>query len=221
MPNWAYNNEVIYGPKKEIESLHKNLINWTSVNYEENGFGLKWIGNIVLGAGFKVPKEFNPLKPYDVDNLPCRGDIIDDFEVTDCDNDFAKITFSSETAWCDVHETWDIILKKHAPNCKYYYMTIEQGMGLFFIHDCDQAFFPYDYHVEVYDFSENKKKTFSFEPGYYNHEDLVYELQKFLKSDEEDLYSLISKIDDNIEAGRYGDPNDITFAVNEFEKEIV
>ena len=151
MPNWAYNNEIIYGPKAEIDGLYKKLINWTSINQEENGFGLKWIGNIVIGAGFKVPDGVDPCKSFsDLDNLQCKGSILNDFEVTDCDNGFAKISFDSETAWSDFRETWDLILEKHAPNCKYYFLSVEAGMDLFYKRDCDEhEFFPVDSHLNL------------------------------------------------------------------------
>ena len=71
MPNWCCNEERITGPREEILPLHKKLLEWTSRNYMENGFGHLWLGNIVLGAGFKVDGNG---KNY----LHCRGALLEE-----------------------------------------------------------------------------------------------------------------------------------------------
>ena len=119
MPNWCYNQEVIIGPEDEIRPLYNDLSKWTSEEYIENGFGTEWLGNIVA-RGINESREY--------ENYACRGKIIDLFEPekTDDGSEY-KISFSSETAWAPMPGMWYALLKKRAPNCRYYYYAEEPG----------------------------------------------------------------------------------------------
>lgn len=222
MPNWAYNNEVIYGPEKEIEELYEKLKEWTSKNQIENGFGTKWIGNIVICAGFKAGSRYHYGKEPDPNELDCRGRIINDFDMMKDEDGYAKITFSSETAWGEFSYTWDTILAKHAPHCKYYFMSEEYGMCIFVKRDYKDRFFPFDYIVSVFiidDDSEDvgDKDKFTLKSGNYSHEDLVYSLQQFLKTNEKDFTKLVDEVFKNIDNGVYGDSRKIHLLIEKFD----
>ena len=192
MPNWCFNHEIIAGPKQEINNLFTHLKKWTSQNYKENGFGLGWLGNIVIGAGFNI---------YDDDpehGYHCRGSINDTFEIEDLPNDEAKITFGSLTAWAPTPDIWYTIIKQYAPNCKYYYSSEEPGNELYESNDSEGRFFPETIVVDVfYNDEENAptliKKHFP-ESGYdYSIEQVIAGLKNILNSNNDDFDELIEE----------------------------
>ena len=187
MPNWSINHEIITGPKEEVKHLHHLLTEWTSKDYMENGFGTKWLGNIVKFAGFNITDE-DP-----VHGFKCRGSISESFELEDINENEAKITFASETAWAPMPTMWYAVIKKFAPNSKYYYYSEEIGMGLYLSNDVDHRFFTEEYLVDTFydeDTPEIITKNFP-ESGYdYTHQDIIRGLQNILGTTEEDFDTL-------------------------------
>lgn len=144
MPNWCYNDCFISGPKNEVKPLYEKLNSWVSKNIKPNGFGLNWLGNIVLNAGFSVDEQEKGKDEV----LRARGSIINDFEYHD-DDEEPNIWFTYESAWAPFPDTWKKILRKHAPHCKFYYFAEEPGMGIYETNDINGRFFANDYYVET------------------------------------------------------------------------
>ena len=221
MPNWAYNDETIYGPEKELEELYGKLVDWSSKNQMENGFGTKWIGNIVIGAGFETCKYYRHGEKFEPNPnaLECRGRIINDFHIVKHHDGITSIAFSSETAWGEISHTWDTILAKHAPNCKYYFASVEHGMGIFVKRDYKDRFYSFDYMVDIFieDDANESKEILNLSRGYYSHEDLVYDLQKLLRTNEKDFTKLVDDVFKKIDDGVYGSPRKVHLNISPFE----
>lgn len=143
MPNWCNTSMTIEGPKAEIESIHRKIMEWTSRNYVKNDFGKNWLGNIVVGAGFSYKL------------LACRGLIsFMDEEITARQDEPGIYYFQVqyESAWTDINGTWETILEKYAPNCDIYYVAEELGCEYFVTNDRDKRY--YDEEIIVLSYLE-------------------------------------------------------------------
>ena len=134
MPNWCYNQEVIAGPKEQVKPLYDNLCKWIHDDVCKNGFSQGWLGNIVGHAG--IEENNNP----DNWKYHCRGEITDEFEYSE-EDDKGIIRFATETAWGPFPETWYAVLKKWAPDAKYYYLCDEPNMAIYESNDINHQFF--------------------------------------------------------------------------------
>ena len=134
MPNWCYNSEVIVGPKEQVKPLYDNLCKWIHDDVCKNGFSDGWLGNIVGHSGIEESMDPDSWKYH------CRGELINEFEYEE-ENNEGIIRFSTETAWGPFPNTWYAILKKWAPDAKYYYMAEEPNMDVFESNDYKHRFF--------------------------------------------------------------------------------
>lgn len=149
MPNWCGTSMTIEGPKAEIESIHRKIMEWTSRNYVENDFGKNWLGNIVVGAGFSYKL------------LACRGVILFmDEEITARQDEPGIYYFQVqyESAWTDINGTWETILEKYAPNCEIYYVAEELGNEYFVTNDRDKKY--YDDEIIVVSYLEQSNPLY-------------------------------------------------------------
>ncbi len=184
--------ERIAGPLEELRPLYEKLKSWTSKNYEENGFGKNWLGNIVGFAGFTradLDKE---------NGYPCRGEIIEPFYLKELDNTDGVIFFQSLTAWIPLPAMWYAIVDKYAPHCRYYYYSEEPGCNIYESNDVYHKFFADEYTLDFCAYDEEKipekykEYFFDTETPYPLTEDCVINmLQRFLETDETDIDKLI------------------------------
>ena len=205
MPYWCFNREYIWGPKKEIQDLTQKLENWTRKNYEENGFGTGWLGNIV---GFAELKRIDEI-PEKEGGLRCRGNLVElepnKFFETTYEDDTGEIKFESETAWEPMPELWYAVLKKHAPHCKYYYQSQENQMGILESNDVEHIYFDEEFYVEnIYEHpekvNENVKKHFPESMGFdysFEESEITEALQEILGTKETDVKILLNKFEKN------------------------
>ena len=143
MPNWCNTSMTVEGPKAEIENIHQKIMEWTSRNYVKNDFGVNWLGNVVVGAGFSY------------ETLACRGLITSmDEEITARQDEPGIYYFQVqyESAWTDINGTWETILEKFAPNCEIYYVAEELGNEYFVTNDRDKRY--YDEEIIVLSYLE-------------------------------------------------------------------
>ena len=134
MPNWCYNSEVIAGPKEQVKPLYNNLAKWIHDDICKNGFSQGWLGNIVGHADIETDENPDNWKYH------CRGELVDEFDYYEEGNE-GIIQFATETAWAPFPETWYAVLKKCAPDAKYYYMADEPNMGIYESNDINHRFF--------------------------------------------------------------------------------
>lgn len=149
MPNWCMTNMVIEGHKADVEKIRGLLIQWTSKEYMHSDFGKNWLGNIVLGAGFKVDEE---------DGLHCRGWIDSIGDITESTDGYSFVV-EYESAWGPVSDMWKAVMQKHAPTCAMYWYAEEPGNEVYETNDLNKKHFDMDYVVDSY--VENSKNPLS------------------------------------------------------------
>ena len=199
MPNWCFNDERIAGPRDEILPFFEKLESWISSNRMENSFGDTWLGNIVLGAGFKVDGD---------DGLYCRGSIIGGLELCNTEEDTMWISFSSETAWYPMVEMWNAILERHAPSCSYIFRSEEPGMGCYITNGADGSFFSEDYLVDCcIDNPILAPKGIEAIEGASDEADVRSFLQKFFHTYGKDTDALVKRFNEVCDDGYLGDGN--------------
>jgi hypothetical protein len=142
MPNWCFSDIMIHGSKNEIELLHDKIKEFTSHNADENDFGLNWLGNIVLNAGFTTTDN-------DGNGFKCRG------SMTTCQIENEEhLHIQTETAWGPTSKMWLALIEKYAPNCKFHLLAEEPGCELYVKYEDETDNVKYyddiDYNVEVY-----------------------------------------------------------------------
>lgn len=190
MPNWCFTQMIFHGEKKDIEDFHNKIEEWTSKNYEENGFGVNWLGNVLHGAGLGHTIDSK------TDGLRCRGDItflgeVETFE----DSNEATFNLDTETAWCPMTLMWNKVIE--AMNYKsigFSYMAEEPGCEIYEVYD-PYGDFTEEYYIDIFADGEdenNKNLMKLFDLRYFNSEDdLKKSLQTLLETEEQDLNTLI------------------------------
>lgn len=190
MPNWCYTQMIFHGEQEEINSFHSKIEEWTSKNYQENGFGVNWLGNVLHGAGLgdRIDSGANQLR--------CRGDITYLGEVeTFKDSNEATFNLDTETAWCPMIIMWDTIIDTLGyKTIGFSYCAEEPGCEIYEIYD------PYgewdlEYRTDMYlggqDFDNEDLMQIWNVQEYSCDESLKTALQALLKTDEADLKNLI------------------------------
>lgn len=141
MPNWCYTSYSVIqsnGSKDQVKKLYETMMELEKMpdpGLIENGFGSRWLGNLVGHLG------------GDCDKVNCRGAWIYSPEY---DEEKGVLSFSTETAWKELSETRHF-LESVFPELKFYYMTEEKGMGIYETNDADGLFFEDRYYLESED----------------------------------------------------------------------
>lgn len=132
MPNWCDTSYKCVGDLKEVKSLHKVLkyIDKRKTSILKNGFGKRWLGNLVTKLG------------GDWEKYRCRG------EITDYSLDGNVLTINQSTAWCEQEGVRQIIEEKF-PSIKVYYQEQESGCGVFYTNDSTGDYFPERYFLDT------------------------------------------------------------------------
>lgn len=121
MPNWCDTTIRISNDSRiRLRQFNKILTEWTSKNYSDNGFGLKWLGNIVGHSGIETEYETK---------FACRGTLIDSYL---SENELVIVT---DTAWSPCIEMWIALIKKYLPEAYMLYYAIEPGCGILATND--------------------------------------------------------------------------------------
>ncbi len=168
MPNWCTTTILIAGDKYELKNLQELITKWINRGYTKHGFGKLWLGNAVLGAGFKV------------EDFECRGLFAYIGEVYE--SDVSLFEFVTSTAWEPMIEMWEAIVEKYAPHSKIYWYAEEPGTELYFSNDKNHDFIKAEYAVECILDEENS--DFVSKAGFingietYKKEDLTNALRK-------------------------------------------
>jgi len=141
MPNWSYTSYKVIqvnGGKDQVKKLYDTMIELEKMpdpGLVENGFGFRWLGNLVSRLG------------GDWNKVYCRGSWIDTPEY---DEEKDVLSFSTETAWSELSETRHF-LESVFPDLKFYYMTEEDGMCIYQTNDSEGLFFEDRYYLDTED----------------------------------------------------------------------
>lgn len=135
MPNWCENDEIIVGPDKDIKILYKKIMSAIDSCPADNIFG-HWLSPIFKELGL------------DVDSYDCRGyfTALPFLKITD----ETQISFSTDTAWSPIRDTWEVLLNEISPACKYYHFSVELGAALAETNDADKRFWTWDYVMDTF-----------------------------------------------------------------------
>jgi len=150
MPNWCFTNYVFEGNREEIKDLYDKLKSLEEMEKPlvESGFGKKWLGCVISLFGGNW------------EEIGCRGDFMD-LELPD-DN---TIQFHTETAWGDLPEVWDLVLRNYA-SVTYYFYAEETSVCYYATNDCEGKYFPERFIVdqikEGTECFENETDMFSY-----------------------------------------------------------
>ena len=173
MPNWCMTDLIIAGDKSELQRLEKLIGKWTSKEYSKSGADKMWLGNIVLGAGFKTFDEVT-------DGFRCRGSIDYIGEVEREEGKLYSLEIEYESAWEPMIEMWYAVTRKYAPHCHLYWYAEEPGFELYQSNDENHVFFDVEYAVTCWLEDDNKFSKAGFEngTGTYTKEDLTDMLRR-------------------------------------------
>lgn len=136
MPNWCFSSYVATNDEKAVCDLYEKMksLEERKESLVENGFGKRWLGNLVslLGGDWKT--------------VYCRGEWSD----LEKDDDNGALRFNTISAWGDPDQTI-AFLKKYYPNLEFYFIAEESGMGYYATNDADGEFFPERYYFSLPD----------------------------------------------------------------------
>ena len=150
MPNWCFSTYQIEGKKEEMEALYNKMKELQEMpeTLIDNGFGVKWLGNLVEVLG------------GDWNSIGCRG-TWDDLEY-----DGYTVSFTTETAWNPCFETFELVERIY-PSLKIYYTAEEEGNDYYITNDREGKYFPERYWVDTAQDDVYQSEYFSDEESMY------------------------------------------------------
>ena len=130
MPNWCVTDFTFVGSRKDIEVFKSVLDRYTATSRVKNGFGDKWLGNIVICEGENHNK------------IHCRGEItyIEDIYEDPDNKENAIFELQTWTAWEPCFTVFNLVLRRF-PSIKYYFYSEEPGGELYLTNDPEMNYF--------------------------------------------------------------------------------
>jgi hypothetical protein len=138
------------GNKEEIKDLYEKLKSLEEMEKPllESNFGKSWLGYVVCLFGGDWVK------------INCRGSFMN-LELLDENT----IQLHTETAWGDMPEVWDFVLKNYQ-SITYYFYAEETGVCYYATNDSEGKYFPERFVVEQFEegteYFENETDMFSY-----------------------------------------------------------
>lgn len=177
MPNWCFTNiTIIHHDKERLDGFERLLNLWTSSNAMENGFGLDWLGNIVLNS------EVGTVDTGKDTDLRCRG------TVDSICNDGDQIVIQTTTAWRPMMKMWKKVVDKYLPGAALIYSASEEGNAFFVTNDEDLRGC---YVIDAYDM-EDIESDWEAEES-----EVISILQKILNIKETDIEKLLADFEES------------------------
>lgn len=191
MPNWCFTQMIFHGEQNEMRDFYSKIHEWTSQNYQENGFGPMWLGNVLHGAGLG-----NRIDVEGPDWLRCRGSItfIGGLDVLK-GSDEALFNLDMETAWAPMTRMWSEVVKHLGyKSIGFSYHADEPGCEVYETYD-PYGDFPEEYYVDIFVEGEDNNNMALMQiyetREYLDDDSLRIALQEFLETDETDLSALM------------------------------
>lgn len=132
MPNWCSTDFRFHGNKEQIETLHSKITEWTSSSTMKTDFGDPWLGNILIGAGFKDRIDNGDSSK----NVRCRGTVTEIGDITSSNNDDYCFDVYTETAWVPMGKMWELVIKAlKLTSVGFSFMAEESGCEIYWKYD--------------------------------------------------------------------------------------
>lgn len=180
MPNWCFTDITIYHEDENaLEDFNIKLDKWISKDYMENGFGHKWLGNIVGNSGIGT------IDMGENTDIRCRGLLLDNDL---CDN---RLHIQTETAWTPMLLMWAKLIDKYLPGAELIFSAEEGGCGLYVTNDPDLEG---KYVIDCFDYDKYKIENDSEVSEKYVKE-VLQQLLNTTETDIDKLMDLFKKSD--------------------------
>jgi len=206
MPNWCSTTYRFRGSREELDLLSKKIVEWTSSSTMKTDFGDPWLGNIVIGAGFK--DRIDNADPSQ--NIRCRGTLTDISDIS-CDNNGGfSFDLWTETAWVPMAKMWELVIETlKLKTVGFTFVAEESGCEVYWIYDPHNYGDFKDEKVYIDSYGNNKAEEIG---GYYTEETAIETLNKFFKTS-------FNKLDDFYPlCEEYEEENEDSFiGIHEFE----
>lgn len=128
MPNWCFTDIDFKGKAAHVIFLYSKIKEWTEENQTENGFGLNWLGNIVIGSGIATAETID-----DKTTPRCRGAIV--YDSLNMIDNVPTLSIQTETAWVPMIRMWQKIIDKYDLGLEIKYVSTEPGCEVFWTND--------------------------------------------------------------------------------------
>ena len=140
MANICENQIYIVGPISEVTTFFENITQWSkSEEYGE-------FESICIKGGFSKVNNHGKIES----TLPCSGTFLIEPDIYQINEEECEIYMETDTKWEPQSEMWLELLKKYAPNSKYYHFSVEPGFGIFQTNDVEGRYFYTTYVVDYY-----------------------------------------------------------------------
>jgi hypothetical protein len=202
MPNWCSTTYRFRGDQNEIKLLRDKITEWTSAESTKSSEP-KWLGNILIGAGFKDRIDnADPAK-----DIRCRGSICDISDInhdgTRSDQTAYSFTVDTETAWCPMAKMWNCVIDAlKLKTVGFTFIAEETGCQIYWIYDPNGYNDFTDENVKIDSYGSPETNSIN---GYYSENDAVDILNEFFKttfSNINDFWPLCNKYNDEHDCSR-------------------
>lgn len=135
MPNWCETSYIIEGDHKEIYDLYHLMhkLEHRKASLLPNGFGKRWLGNLVHALGGDWKKVY------------CRGEW-HDLQLVD-----KTLCYKVTAAWQEPFEV-DRLLKEKYPSLRIFFMAEEELLEYYKTNDIEGKYFPTRYTLYSEDY---------------------------------------------------------------------
>ena len=179
MTNWCMTRiQIRHEDKNKLAEFKEIIENCTKQNLAENGFGPKWLGNIVLHEGLGTISENIST------DVKCRGSLVDMYlDAAD------GLIVDTETAWLPCLNLWSKLLEKYLPDAELIYIADEPGCDLFITNDPDYVD---KYYLDVFEDVNGLESNWEIPEV-----ELISLLKELLQSECDSLDELMELLDDS------------------------
>lgn len=182
MPNWCYTDiHINYDDEQKLKAFSEQIERWMKTPALPDVTWSNWLGNIILNAGIGT---VDTGKSTD---LRCRGNVT----YLEFMGDY--ICIDTETAWAPMMLMWQKLVDKYLPDAEITYCAEECGCELYWTND---PLWEGKYRI---DSCGESTDPVGYIYGDYSYEKTLELLREWLKTDSDDIPSLIAEAESNFD----------------------
>ena len=179
MPNWCYTDiHINYDDEQKLKAFSEQIERWMKTPALPDVTWSNWLGNIILNA------EIGTVDTGKSTDLRCRGDVT----YLEFMSDY--ICIDTETAWVPMMQLWQKLVDKYLPDAEITYCAEECGCELYWTND------PLYAGEDRIDSGGEDAEPVGYIYDDYSSEETLNLLQEWLKTDSDDIESLIAEAND-------------------------